>query len=469
MQSQTNQPILKRVFNLLSLGWYITILLSLIPVIIWLGLPGNLDQFKSFYGIMSAIGELTGLAGMILYALNLVYATRLKFLEPLFGGLNRVYITHHIIGGLALVLLAFHPLFLMLRTITTSVYESAMLLLPHDLGPLSALFNSQHEMHADVLQQWAIFLGTLAFFGMVILLILTFYIKLPYKLWLFTHKFLGLAFFLGGLHVLFINSDTSHSTLLKVYVLGFGIIGLMAFMYRTLFGRILIRKYFYLVDSVQTKAKSISEISLSPQSLPMSYKVGQFVFIRFFDNEDQGISSEWHPFSISSAPNDPQLKLTIKALGDFTKKIGFIRPGSRAEIEGAYGKFTYSNYKNHNQIWIAGGIGISPFISMAQDLKGDQTYRIDLYYCVRNADEIIDFDTLTEIANISGGQFRFIPYVSSVNGQISASKLEYYSGGITGKEFFLCGPPGMMKSLKNQLKKKGIPSSSIHSEEFSMS
>ena len=108
-----------------------------------------------------------------------------------------------------------HPLFLALRYVSTSIRDAAFLLIPHDMVPLTALFDSIHNLHFDVLQQWAIFFGIVAFLGMVILLIFTFFIKLPYRVWLATHKFLGFAFFLAGLHVLFISSDTSRNGALK--------------------------------------------------------------------------------------------------------------------------------------------------------------------------------------------------------------------------------------------------------------
>ena len=91
---------------------------------------------------MLAIGRVTGLVGMVMYALNLIYSTRLRFLEHFFGGLNRVYIAHHTLGGLALVLLAIHPLALSLRYITTNLKQAALLLVPNGLAPI--VFDALH-------------------------------------------------------------------------------------------------------------------------------------------------------------------------------------------------------------------------------------------------------------------------------------------------------------------------------------
>lgn len=453
------------------LGWGVTILLCVIPVVLWLQIH-PLNTISGFPGIMLSIGRVTALVGMVMYALNLVYSTRLRFLELFFGGLNRVYIAHHLLGGLALVFLSLHPLFLSLRFVQVSVLQSALLLLPNGLTPFTALFNTSSDLHNIVLQQWATFFGIVAFWGMVVLLLVTFFIKLPYRIWLFTHKFLGAAFFIAGLHILFINSDTTSHPVLKYYMLTITAIGIAAFVYRTLLGRILVRHYQYHVDDVRVEGGNVTQILMSPlTAYQMSYKPGQFVFIRFVNAEASGISKEWHPFSISSSPKDQRLRLSVKALGDYTGNLVNIRPGTIADIEGAYGRFTYTNFKNKNQIWVAGGIGITPFISMAKDLSPEKGYKIDLYYSVKTAAEIIDWQALGEVANNMQGNFRVIPFVSDQqnNGFLSVDFIEKYSAGVTGKDVFICGPPGMMKAMRSQFKAKGIAGANIHTEEFAMS
>ncbi|MGZ6004755.1 MAG: ferredoxin reductase family protein [Candidatus Saccharimonadales bacterium] len=450
------------------IGWLVTIVLCLVPVIMWLQLH-PLNTIAGFPSIMLAVGRVTGLVGMIMYALNLVYSTRLKFLERWFGGLNRVYIAHHLLGGLALVMLSLHPFTLALRYVQVSMKQAALLLLPNGLTPISALFKTGTAEHLIVLEQWAVFLGIVAFWGMVGLLLVTFFIKIPYRLWLFTHKFLGAAFFLAGLHVLFVTSDTSKNGALKYYILLMSLIGILAFIYRTLMGSILIRKYRYKVDRVQVVAGNVTHMYMSSAEKLLSFKPGQFVFVRFLNGKQDKINREWHPFSISSAPGDGSLRLSVKGLGDYTNNLVAIRPGTTAEIEGAYGRFTYTNFKNMNQIWIAGGIGITPFLSMAASLPNDG-YKIDLYYSVKTESEVIDWNKLYDTAMSRSGNFRVIPYVGDKQkGFLNADYIEQTSGGLTGKDFFICGPPPMMKSMRDQLKKKHIPRSAIHSEEFAMS
>lgn len=449
------------------LGWGVTIALCLIPVVLWVQMH-PITSIHGFPATMLAIGRVTGLVGMVMYALNLIYSTRLRFLEHFFGGLNRVYIAHHTLGGLALVLLAIHPLALSLRYITTNLKQAALLLVPNGLAPIGALFDKSSFYHLIVIEQWAIFFGFIAFWGMVVLLLVTFFIRLPYRVWLFTHKFLGAAFFIAGLHVLFIASDTSTNNPLKYYTLTITALGIVAFIYRTLLGNVFIRHYEYEVSDVKIVAGNVTQLSMRPLGKQMPYRAGQFIFIRF-SNTGTKLSKEWHPFSISSGDKEGVLQVSVKGLGDYTNSLTGIQVGAVAKIEGAYGRFSYNNFKNTNQIWVAGGIGVTPFISMAKSLP-ESGYNVDLYYSVKTSSELIDWEALTGVSLSKHGHFRIMPYIGDkTNEHLSADFIEQNSGGLKGKDVFICGPPPMMSALRKQFKKKGVPGARIHSEEFGMS
>lgn len=468
MQPSGDRPVIIsfRIEHLL--GWGVTILLCLIPVFLYFA-AHPISQIQGFAPWMLTIGRLTGLVGMVMYALNLIYATRLRFLEYWFGGLNRVYIAHHLLGGFALIFLAFHPMLLALRYVKTSITQAALLLIPNGLTPINSLWTTSSDYHTTVLVQWGIFLGIIAFWGMVVLLLITFFIKIPYNVWLFTHRFLGFAFFLAGLHVIILSTNASSSTPLKIYVLVMSLLGIIAFIYRSLVGKIIIRKYKYKIIEVVVEAGNVTHLIMEPLGLAMSYKPGQFVFIRILNSGVKGVGKEWHPFSISSSPTDDKLRLSIKGLGDYTNDLVNLKAGATAEIEGAYGKFTYTNIKNKNQIWVAGGIGITPFLSMAKDLPNTD-YKIDLYYSVRTSSELMDWRKLNELAVLKKPDFKIYPFVADQQeGFLSANYIEEHSGDLRHKDIFICGPPPMMAAMRKQFKDKGVPGTSIHTEEFGMS
>ncbi len=152
MQPKGNRKVIFSLRPEHMIGWAITVILCSIPIFLWARIH-PVSSVDGFVSTMLNLGRITGLVGTVMYALNLVYATRLRFLEDWFGGLNRVYIAHHMLGGLALVMLSFHPLFLALRYVTTNIKQAALLLVPNGLFPVSALFDTTHEYHEVVLQQ----------------------------------------------------------------------------------------------------------------------------------------------------------------------------------------------------------------------------------------------------------------------------------------------------------------------------
>lgn len=447
-----------------KLGWVFIVFFACIPVLVLFQVTNLQDLFGSPYAIFSTLGRTTALAGTILYALNMILSMRLKGLEDYFGGLNRVYLAHHLIGGTALVLLLFHPLFLALRYLEPialgSFQTAATFLLPKSLDGFSLHLTSLAR------DNYATNAGIIAFVGMVVLLFITFFIKLPYRIWLFTHKFLGVAFAIAGLHILLINSTTANSGFLKFYMLAFVVTGLIAYCYRTLLGSILVRHYNYHVDQVNVVGQGVVELVMHPVGRPMSYQPGQFIFIRFRYSGDDQITSEAHPFSISSSPKDDYLRIDAKALGDYTTSLMKLKPGAIAEVEGAYGRFSYQNYPSQRQIWIAGGIGITPFLSMAKSL-GPNSPAVDLYYSVKTTSEFVHFEALSELIP-QLGHFHCVPWVADTRGLLTAAAITGMSGDLREADIFICGPPPMMAALKTQFRALGVPKRRLHTEEFRM-
>lgn len=448
-----------------KLGWPIILLLSFLPFFIWMFTPLTLDKRFMSGGVwnfaltMQALGQALGLVGMAMFALNFVLSARLRFLESLFGGMNRVYIAHHILGGVSFILLLVHPLFLILQYIGMGAIgmKSAYVLY---------LVNPFCYAHFSLLNPECSYLfGVIALVLMILFLVLTFFIRLPYHIWKLTHKFLGLAFFFGALHALFVSSDVTQSQVLQYYLWFLVAIGFASIMYRTILGALLIPRREYVVDEVKQVDPHIVEIMMhAKDGRSMSFMPGQFVFIGFPDTK--GLE-EVHPFSLSSSPGTDKLSIGVKALGDYTKRLHQITPGSRAVIEGPFGRTSYVHYPRKEQIWIAGGIGVTPFLSMARSLTRESDYKVDMYYSASSAEDAAWSEELRAIA-AGNPNFRLIPWYGTQKGYLTADIIAAESKNLLGKEIFVCGPPAMMNSIKSQFTKWRVPVNCVHSEEFSI-
>lgn len=449
-----------------KIGWPLLLLLSFIPLIIWMLTPYSLD--KRFmragvinYGLtMQALGQALGLVGMAMFALNLVLGARLRFLESIFGGMNKVYIVHHILGGLSFILLLLHPLFLVAQYLGGGVMAVRSSLISYVANPHCIAHVSLSNPECSYVY------GVIALGLMILFLVLTFFVKLPYHIWKLTHKFLGVAFFFGALHVLFVPSDVTEVNILKYYMFFLVAIGFAAICYRTVLGMFLVPTREYNVDDVKQVNASIVEITMhAKDGKSMKYTPGQFIFIGFPDT--QGLE-EVHPFSISSAPDSSTISIGVKGLGDYTNKLHLLSSGARAVIEGPFGRTSYTYYPRKEQIWIAGGIGITPFLSMARSLTPLDGYKVDLYYSAQTLEDAAFDEELRTIAS-ANPNLHFIPWYGKEKGFLSAEAINQESKNLLGKEIFICGPPPMMRSLKMQFGKWKVPVKNIHSEEFAMS
>ncbi len=422
-------------------GLFFIVFLSALPLIFWASLKPISERFSSFPIALTSLGQIAGLTGMALFALALILSSRLKFFEDYFGGLDKLYFTHKTAGIAAFVFLLFHPLFLAGSYFFVSAREAALFLLPSD--------------------NWTLNFGIFSLLLMILLVILIFFVKLPYQVWKFSHKFMGLSFFLAGLHAFLVPSDISRAMPLKIYMFSLSFTGLVFYFYRAVLGKFLVKKTEYEVKSVRLLGGQIMEIEMLPKNQPIEFLSGQFVFVQFFQ---KGISREVHPFSIGSSPKNQTLKIAVKILGDYTAQLKNLKSGALAKVEGPFGKFFSRGLSDKKQIWIAGGIGITPFLSKAR--AGDFDREIDLYYCVNDEKEAVFLGELLEISKNSN-YFKAAPFFSSDRGFLTASLVEK-SSGLKGKDIFLCGPPLMMRNLKKQFKELGVPGENIHSEEFQL-
>ena len=111
------------------LGWTVIFLISLIPVFLFFAFGRGLEGFGDFSSSLYTLGRIFALIGVTLFTLNFVLSTRLKFLEEIFGGLDKVYLVHGIVGGIAFMFILAHPIFLVANLIPSHLVSRSSTLL----------------------------------------------------------------------------------------------------------------------------------------------------------------------------------------------------------------------------------------------------------------------------------------------------------------------------------------------------
>lgn len=398
------------------------------------------------FGADTALGISLGAASLAAMSVTLMLATRPRFLEPLFGGLDRMYVVHKWLGITALALMIGHDAF---------EPELDRVVRETNLG----------EFASD--------LGELAFNGLIGLILISWIkripftrLELPWPLWRFTHRFTGLLFAFAAFHQLAIDKPAGLDPSLDLYLDVLSVAGILAWLY-TQFVALRIRPRPYEVVDVSRHA-TVTELELRPAGSSllgssMQWRPGQFAFV----SATGAGMSESHPFTIASAPDrSGHLRLAIKSLGDWTRKLpDRLRPGQLVQIEGPYGRFCFKPRVRH-QVWLAGGVGITPFLSWAQALTPGDGQTIVLVWSVARHEDVFATEVLTQACERHPG-FSFHVVVSETQGRLTAQQLAKYSPvPVRDSELFYCGPVGLCASIMDGLRQMGQSPRRLHQEKF---
>ncbi len=410
--------------------------LALLNVALWLAFVPLPDDVASLYAFQYA-AEICSSTAVILIALALVLSARPRFLERYFGGLDKMYQTHKQLAVLAFLLLAVHFVTI----------------------PDSGLLNVGKP------------LGMLALVGLVVLALLTVaprlplisrLLHLPYHRWRITHKLLGLFFVVGIAHYLHVGT-LSTGTLPGRYMMLFAFVGIAAYATKQLLAPFLEPYRPHVVEQVNRLNGTTVEVSLKPTGKKVDFQAGQFVFVRVTGDRHL---REAHPFTVSSSPGEELVRLTIKASGDWTRYlVRNLKPGTAAAVYGGFGMFDYKAAGGH-QLWIAGGIGVTPFLSWIRDLEGRPGVDVDFFWGVHSIEDALFLHEFQAVA-AKHDNFRVFVRYTVQDGSLSADQItEMASGNLAQKHVYMCGPIGMMEAFAARFRRLGVPAAQIHYEEF---
>ncbi|MCX6757223.1 MAG: ferric reductase-like transmembrane domain-containing protein, partial [Candidatus Nomurabacteria bacterium] len=381
-----------------SWKWILGTILIL-PLLRWLFLIPIDSRFSTFALVAKALGQVTGIVGTLLFSFSLILSFRNRFIEIIFGGLDKLYNIHHKAGMYGLFLLLLHPILLSLPRLMYSVEDAMTFFIPFQTST-------------------AVDFGIFSILAFILLIGITLFgVIFSYQALKKFHIFLGLAFLLGAIHGFMIPSDIQNDTFIRVWVLGSALLGLLSYIIYSLLKKFTVRKKIYSVTSVKKIEGGITEIFLTSNDGGINHLPGQFAFLSFINSKV--VTDEVHPFTISSWENDGNIIISAKALGDFTNLLPNVEIGTLVEVEGPYGEFNYG-YNGLKQVWIAGGVGVTPFASFVEHIlkQKELLYDIDFFYSVRTEDDLA-FDGLFKKVAKHFPSFKYHPMPSDTDGYIT--------------------------------------------------
>ncbi|WP_343560153.1 ferredoxin reductase family protein [Kiloniella sp. b19] len=387
------------------------------------------------YDPVSVTSLYLGCVSLIAMGLVQLMATRLPVLEELFGSLDRQYLLHKWLGICAVLAFLLHD---MLEP------EFA------GLGPETGLSDFGAE------------LGEIAYYGLCGLVLASLLMLIPYHIWRWSHKFTGLLFALSALHFVLVLKPVDLSDPLSLYVLFFCVVGILSYLYTLLPWHLFRQGFDYRISSLERAGGALS-VWLEPLGNKLSGRPGQFAFVRF----DGSVPTGPHPFSFSSAPDEGgRIRFTIRNLGDDTALMHrVLKEGDRARISPAFGRFQ-TDRKSCREIWIAAGVGVTPFLAMARAYRGEK--KVDLFHTVRDGKDAIHFDELKAVA-ARYPDFS-VHLVESRGGErLSVSQIIRETHvNIRQLSVLFCGPSAMRREFQRDFVKSGLPGRRFRYDHFEL-
>lgn len=421
------------------------LLLTLTPLLLLMG--GSAPPGRSFWTEFSIA---IAFAGMAIMGMQFLITARFRHTNAPYG-MDIMYYFHREISWVALGVVLAHPIIIFFER-------------PEMLALLN-VFEAPWRARFAVI-------STVALLALILTSIWRQLLRLNYEVWRVLHGILAVtAVALGMLHAAMWGNYIG-TPWKAAFWIALATFWLGALAYVRLGKPMLMLRRPYRVTAVNPERSSAWTLAMEPEGhRGFRFKPGQFAWLSLWNGP---FNMREHPFSFSSsAERRGQVTMTIRELGDFTSTIKDVRPGQRAYLDGPYGAFSVDRIRSPGYVFIAGGVGITPMMSMLRTLAdrgNDQP--ILLIYANGSWDDVIFREELEEMKSrlnitIVHVLDRPPPGWQGESGFVTAEILKrYLPADRNSRDYFICGPDVMMDAVERALTDLRVSLDYIHSERY---
>ncbi len=430
-------------------------------LLILTGLWLTADTFVStpyqFSALRASLINYTGIVAMGVMSVAMILAVRPIFFEPYLGGLDKMYRLHKWLGITGLLFAIAHwlctqaPKWLVgLGLIERQERHGAS-------GQTAAGFKYFLEQRglAEGIGEWA-------FYAVVLLIVLALVKRFPYRYFFKTHRLLALVYLCLVYHSVVLMKFSYWDGIIAPVMAALMVAGSLAALAILFMKTGQSRRALGSIDEITYHNDiHVLEVAIRIKGRWRGHKAGQFAFVSFDEGEGA------HPFTITSVWNDDgRMRFVIKALGDYTRRLPVsLQVDDLVKLEGPYGQFIFASNKPR-QIWVGGGIGITPFMARMKSLaKKSDGKIIDLFYTTTSPDEDV-INTLRHDAQAAKIQLHVL--IDANDGLLSAEKICRIVPKWRSSDLWFCGPAGFGHALRRDFKARGLDADDFHQELFDM-
>lgn len=395
---------------------------------------------------------LTGLLSIALMSLAMLLSTRPRWLEKPLGGLDRIYRLHKWSGILAVAFGLSH----WLVKLSSDMIKSM-------IGSEGRLPKIKYDGFLEVLRELGKDMGEPALYIGLAMLALALWRRVPYHLWRHLHRVMPVLYLMLAVHAALLAPPAYWTQAAGALLGGALAVGVVA-SFISLAGLIGRQRQVKAAIVAFSQHGDVTELTCQLDVQWRDHRPGQFAFITF----------DWlegaHPFTIASAERgDRTISFCIKALGNFTSELAQkIEVGQAVSIEGPYGRFLLERSDpSRRQVWIAGGIGITPFLAWLEALQSPlaKTRRADLHYCTRDRQSDPFVARLQALCTALPG-IRLQVHSALHGERLTADALQLTDE--RRAEIWFCGPSGLAQALRKCLPETRRGRLRFHQEAFEL-
>ena len=425
---------------------------ALTVVTFWWATGGGLTDLGGWASGLTSLGRLTGLLAAVLLLAQVLLMARVPLLEQAFGQ-DRLAAAHRLVGFTSFTGMIAH-----VGLITWGYAAGDLLSTPGELWDLTTTY-------PGILLALA---GTACLVMVVVTSMQAPRARLRYESWHLLHLYAYLGVGLALPHQLWTGQEFLASTARTVFwwtawALSAGAVLLWRVglpLYRSLYHRL-------VVTSVVPEGDGCVSVYLTGRHLPeLGAEAGQFLQWRFLTRRGW---SRAHPYSLSAAPDGRSLRITVKDLGDGTAEIPGLRPGTRALIEGPYGRLTARARTCDRVALIGSGVGITPLRALAETLDGDVVVLHRFRTQPLFAREFTDLARQRRLGLVPlpGRRRGRDSWLGAGVGPVDdLTALQARVPDIAERDVYVCGPTPWTDLVRHTLRAAGTPTDHIHTETF---
>ncbi len=409
------------------------------------------SDLSTVYAAVATFSRLCALTGTYFALVGIFLVARIPWVERGVGH-DRLVTWHRKLGPWSLYLIGFHVLFIVL---SSAGQDGVMLAV------------EMWRMLNGMVWMWPAMAG----FLLMILAGVTSYkkarAKMSYETWWIIHVYSYVAIAASFMHqVLNGQMFVGHPLNRFYWTLLYILMATAIVVFRL--GIPLVRsvRHNLVVDKVIIEGPGVTSVVMRGRKLRgLAAEGGQFFGWRFLTRGHFLMS---HPYSLSAAPTEKYLRITVKDLGDHSRSVALLKPGTRVFVEGPYGAFTAGRATQPHIVLIGGGVGITPIRALMDEFKNG--VQLDVIYRASSSADLVLKEELDYLVVQSGGSARVHYLVGSRREYpMDAKSLQALVPRIADSDIYICGPEPLVDAVRKAADDLGVPKNRFHDESFSFS